>query len=290
MEKDDQPIADMVKEWFTKTARHEWRRLQRNRYHQIEFIVTMHFLTKYLPKDGLVLDAGGGPGRYTIELAKKGYNMVLLDITPELLKTAKRKIKRAGVQERVKEIKEGSITDLSAFNDETFDAVMCLGGPLCHILDAKQREHAASELVRVTKAGSPLFVSVIGRLGVLRTIFLRLPEEMQDCRHHWETGDYIPGLLPRAEVTGFTAAHWFLPEELLELFERHGVETLDMAALEGLSSHHEGKTNRLAKDEEKWKMWMDIILRTCNHPSIVGGSEHILLVGRKCRKSRLAER
>jgi hypothetical protein len=38
----------------------------------------MHFLEKYLPKKGLVLDAGGGPGRYTIELAKKGYDVVLL--------------------------------------------------------------------------------------------------------------------------------------------------------------------------------------------------------------------
>ena len=281
METDDQRIADMVKEWFTKTARREWRRLQRDPYHQIEFVVTMRFLRKYLPKDGLVLDAGGGPGRYTIELAKKGHNMVLLDITPDLLKIAKRKIKRAAVQERVKEIKEGSITDLSAFNDETFDAVLCLGGPLCHILDAEQRERAASELVRVAKRGSPLFVSVIGRLGLLRTILLEFPDEIQDCRHHWETGDYIPGLLPRAEVTGFTAAHWFLPEELRELFERHGVETLDTAALEGLSSHHVRKTNRLAKEEEKWKMWIDIILRTCNHPSIVGSSEHILLVGKK---------
>jgi hypothetical protein len=54
-----------------------------------------------------------------------------------------------------------------------------------------------------------------------------------------------------------------------------------MAALEGLSSYHVRKTNRLAKDEEKWKMWMDVILRTCNHLSIVGSSEHILLVGRK---------
>ncbi|MEM3695337.1 MAG: class I SAM-dependent methyltransferase [Candidatus Bathyarchaeia archaeon] len=44
----------------------------RDPYHQIEFNVTMHLLKKYLPKEGLVLDAGGGPGRYTIELAKQG--------------------------------------------------------------------------------------------------------------------------------------------------------------------------------------------------------------------------
>jgi len=135
--------------------------------------------------------------------------------------------------------------------------------------------------VRVAKTGSYLFISVIGRLSLLRTILLQFPDEIQDCRHQWEAGDYIPGMLPSPKVTGFTAAQWFLPEELQVLFEKHGVETLDMAALEGLSSHHIRETNRLARDKEKWSMWIDILLRTCNHPSIVGGSEHMLFVGRK---------
>jgi 2-polyprenyl-3-methyl-5-hydroxy-6-metoxy-1,4-benzoquinol methylase len=42
----------------------------------------MHFLEKHLPKKGLILDAGGGPGRYTIELARSGYDVVLLDLVP----------------------------------------------------------------------------------------------------------------------------------------------------------------------------------------------------------------
>lgn len=154
-------VEDIVKEWFTKTVRDEWRRLRRDPYHQIEFLVTRHFLEKYLPKRGLVLDAGGGPGRYTIELAKRGYNIVLLDLAPEMLKLAKKKIKRAGVQGRIKQIIEGSITDLSVFADDSFDAVLCLGAPLCHILNAKQREKAAGELVRVAKVDAPVFVSVI---------------------------------------------------------------------------------------------------------------------------------
>jgi 2-polyprenyl-3-methyl-5-hydroxy-6-metoxy-1,4-benzoquinol methylase len=150
-------VEEIVKDWFTKKAIYEWQRLQRNPYHQIEFIVTMHFLEKYLPKDGLVLDAGGGPGRYTIELAKRGYDVVLLDLVPEMLKVARRKIKKAGVLGRVKQFVQGSIEDLSMFTDETFDAVLCLGAPLCHVLNAKQREKAAAELVRVAKKRSTDF-------------------------------------------------------------------------------------------------------------------------------------
>jgi len=277
MKNDDRQIEEMVKQWFTKTARYEWKRLQQDPYHQIEFIVSTYFLEKYLPKHGLVLDAGGGPGRYTIELAKRGYEVVLLDLVQEMLKLAKRKIKRAGVLRKVKQFAHGSVEDLSMFTDETFDAVLCLGAPLCHLLDTKQREKAAMELVRVAKRDAPIFVSVISRIGILKTILVEFPHEMQYAKHHWEVGDYVPGL----QGEGFTAAHWFLPEELHELFEKQDVEILEMAGLEGLSSHHRKETNRLYKDQERWKIWVEILLKTCTHPSVVGCSEHFLLVCRK---------
>jgi len=273
----DEEISRMVKEWFTQTARYEWRRLKQDAYHQIEFAVTMHFLHKYLPEKGLILDAGGGPGRYTIELAKQGYEAILLDMVPEMLKLAERKIKRAGVKRRVKQIVEGSIEDLSMFGDETFDAVLCLGAPLGHILNEQRREKAVGELVRVARKKAPIFASVISRLGVLKTLLIRAQTEMPYAKHHLEVGNYVPGI----HGEGFTAAHWFLPEELRDLFEAQGVEVLEMAGLEGLSSHHPKETNRLFKDDEKWKMWVEIILKTCTHPAVVGSSEHFLFVCKK---------
>lgn len=200
-----------------------------------------------------------------------------MDLVSEMLKTAKREIKKAEVQTRVKQLLEGSIDDLSMFGDETFDAVLCLGGPLNRLLNIKQRVKAASELVRVAKKNAPIFVSVISRIGLPKTILVGFPHEMKYAETHLETGDYVPGL----NGEGFTAAHWFLPEELRELFETQGVEALEMAGLEGLSSHHEKETNRLYKDQEKWKTWIDVLLKACTHPSVVGGAEHFLLVGRK---------
>lgn len=194
-----------------------------------------------------------------------------------MLEIARRQIRKEEVQSRVKKIMEGSVTDLSMFGDETFDAVLCLGGPLSHLLSVEERETAAGELVRVAKKNAPLFVSVIGRLGVLKTILLEFPHQMKFCRHHLEVGNHVPGVTGE----GFTAAHWFLPEELRELFEKQNVETLDLVGLEGLSSHLEEATNELYRDRETWEMWMDIIIKTCNHPSVVGTAEHILYVGRK---------
>ncbi len=135
-----------MKEWYAKIAGSEWwRRLTRDAYHEIEFTITMHFPHKCLPKIGLVLDAGGGQGRYTVELAKKAYEVVLLDITPRMLKIAERQIKKAKVGNRVKQIVEGSISDLSTFGDEIFGAILCLGAPLSHLLEEDERQKNRSK-------------------------------------------------------------------------------------------------------------------------------------------------
>ena len=280
---DKELVTGMVTDWYKKTAKREQKRLQRDPYHKIEFIVTSHFLDKYLPKRGTILDAGGGPGTYTVELAKKGYDLVLLDLTPELLTIARKQIQRANVQGHVKKIGQGTISDLSEFPEGTFDAVVCLGGALNHVLGRRQRSKAVAELARVTKRHSPIFISVISRLGLMTSLLVNSPDEIQDCKHHLETGDYAPGIMPRSEVTGFTAAHWFLPEELIRLCERHGMQVVEVAALEGLSSLHDKEVNRIAKDKRKWSAWIDIMLWTCNHPSIVGSSEHFLVVGKRMR-------
>ena len=92
MKIDNKQIDRLVKDWFAKTSSYEWRRLRQDAYHQLEFIVTMHFLEKHLPKKGLVLDAGGGPGRYTIELAKRGLGLEPMGIMQdEILRLYKEK-------------------------------------------------------------------------------------------------------------------------------------------------------------------------------------------------------
>ena len=57
----------------------------------------MQFPKKYLPKKGLILDAGGGPCKYTVELAKQGYDVVLLDLAPVNLEFVKRQMILCGM-------------------------------------------------------------------------------------------------------------------------------------------------------------------------------------------------
>jgi hypothetical protein len=82
-------------------------------------------------------------------------------------------------------------------------------------------------------------------------------------------------------TTGFTACHFFLPEELHEAFDLRTVEFITMAGLEGLGSNHRSKINRLARDERRWADWKVTHFETCTHPAVVGLSEHMLIVVRK---------
>lgn len=276
-----------VIKYYDEYAERECKRLFRDAYHRLEFTVTMHFLDKYLPKAGVVLDAGGGPGRYCIELAKKGYDVILFDLSPKSLELAKKKIARAHVGNRVKQIIEGSIIDMSIFNDEQFDAVLCLG-PFSHLIEKPQREKAANEIIRVVKNGAPLFIFVINLYGVFRVVLQRqrLHQELTDPSHEemfthsihryrWHETPH------KGKTQSFPDAYFWHPRELKELFESKGLETLQMATCEGLSSHLQGETNKLYRDKEKWAKWTELILKTCTDPVLLGTGEHLLYVGQK---------
>jgi ubiquinone/menaquinone biosynthesis C-methylase UbiE len=268
----------LIKDYYASYVRKEWKRLVKSPYNRLEYDTTCHFLRRYLPTGGLLLDAGGGPGRYTIRLAKQGYDVVLLDMTPANLKFARRRIKKTGLQAKVRDVTEGSIVDLSRFADQTFDGVLCTGGPLSHVLDPAERQKAIAELVRVAKPGAPIFVSVISRLSVLvvELILAQFEIELPHFKPLRDSGDYFGG-------SGFTACHFYLPEELEQDFQKQPVEILAMAGLQGISSHHAKKFNHLARSEKRLAIWMETHYQTCTHPSVVGLSEHMLIV---CRKRR----
>ena len=132
----------------------EWRRLDSGAQYRLEHLVTMHALKRHLPaltqdRPCHVLDAGGGPRRYTLALAAQGYTMSLFDLSPALLALARWRIAESGpaVCERVPAVVEGSITDLARFGDEQFDAVLCLGGVLSHVIEDALRRQALAELL-----------------------------------------------------------------------------------------------------------------------------------------------
>ncbi len=264
---------------YTKNVLKEWKRLVKNPYHRLEFETTLHFLKKYLPKKALILDAGGGPGRYTIELAKRGYDVTLLDFVPANLQFALKKIRKAKVQKRIKGVVEGSITNLSMFKDNTFDAVICLGGPLSHVHPESEREKAISELIRVTKKNAPIFVSVMAKFVTLMRGPGNYAHEIKMTKHFkkfaFEGDDYH-------FWKGQAFCHFFVLDEFKKLFDNKKVKVLEIVGLEGISSPDQKGTNKLYKDKKSWKNWMEVHYKLCTHPTVVDTSQHMMIIVRKC--------
>ena len=69
-------VAHWIERYYDRDPGCEWERLER---HRTEFAVTMRALLEYLPPPpASVLDCGGGPGRYAIELKRDGNTQLLL--------------------------------------------------------------------------------------------------------------------------------------------------------------------------------------------------------------------
>ncbi len=80
---------------YDRQPEREWERMDR---HRTEFGVTLRALAEHLPPPpGRVLDCGGGPGRYAIELARRGYEVMLYDLSAACLRLAREKAAEAGV-------------------------------------------------------------------------------------------------------------------------------------------------------------------------------------------------
>lgn len=117
--------------------------------------VTWKITEPYVPKNNqaLVFDAAGGTGKWTIPIAKCGSRVVLGDVSEGMLKVAKEKISKEGLQGQI-EVKECDLRELD-FEGETFDLVFCEHA-LCFI---KEQERVIKELVRVLKRGCPIIVT-----------------------------------------------------------------------------------------------------------------------------------
>ena len=265
-----------VKKYYADYGIKEWKRLMKNPFNKLEFLTTMRYLKKYLPKKGRILDAGGGPGRYTIELAKRGYKVTLLDYTPELLKIGVKQIKKAKVDKKVESVIEGDIRNLSVFKDSSFDAVLCTGAPLSHLIKKSDRVKAVKELKRVAKKGAPIFISVIGVLAIAQTAIWKFPDEVKTSffRRYLYTGDYFGG-------HGFTASHFFRADELSALVKSCGLKLIAVVGLEGLASGNEIHFSQNFNKKDRWNHWLKMHYKTCEYPSVVDMSQHILIVARK---------
>ena len=247
---------------------------------KMEFEFTMTIITSHLPRNAEILDLGGGPGRYTIELAKLGHSLHLADLSQPLLDVAKEKIAEFEI-ENVKSITQVNAVDLSVYADSSFDAVLLLG-PLYHLTGETERHSCIKEVHRVLKDNGVVFAAFIphlyGAIGVVERL-LNSPEKgnIETLKRVFERG-----VFNNLVDWGWQEAYYPTSDELESLFSTNGFSKVLLRSIRGWGCYKAEQILNL-KDENptKYEAIIELINKTADHPSIIDMCEHAIYIGQK---------
>ncbi len=257
-----------VKSFYRKFAARYDELASASYYKKVYDEITWRFVKPFLPESGLVLDAGGGTGRWAVPMAERGLRVIVYDISKEMLQVASRRAEEENLGHLISTM-EGDIREMR-FSDSTFDFVLAEGDPISY---CGNPEKAVQELARVQKPGSYISAGVD---SVYSIAFFMLNMESKPI-------DKIRSLLRDKKVyienLGFHT--WaFTPAGLEQLFTKCGLEVVSIAGKPVLFLG-KPETSYIFEDSKKVRKLIDIELELCQERSLLGLGGHLHIVARK---------
>lgn len=251
----------------------EENRLTTNNARRIEFITTVRIMDELFENKSKILDCAAGTGIYAFYLADRGHQVTATDITP-------RHIQLINDQKQNKEYEmETAVldaTDMSLFEDESFDVVLNMG-PFYHLITEEQRKRCLSESLRVLRKGGLLLTAYIPRYYVFQHAAMSNSAYLDAdlAKQLINTGV----LRHDDEKCFWTDTYYASKQEMEALYIQNGVEIVDHFAQDGSApsfSHIVDEWN-----EQQFQTWCDYHYSVCREESILGASNHVIIVGRK---------
>ena len=209
-----------------------------------------------------ILDIGCGQGRFAIPLAKRGFSITCLDISPVILDMARNKAKG------IKNITfiEGNAVDLSQFADRSFDLVLAMDGAISFC--GSEAKKAVLESCRVTR--EKLIMSVLSRARMVQLCVessLVLSGKLLEAVYEFmETGLWHQDQFPENKVftKGLTQDYLgtmkaFTLSELKTIIEQANMHILRLGAFGSFSDTFEKKTiDKIFQDNTLSKEFIDL--------------------------------
>ena len=238
-------------------------RLRRSHGHSIEFLTTIHYFNKLLPPGSRILDMCAGGGEYAFYLANKGHKVFACDLLEkhvDIMRSKPDADKLAGIE-------VADALDLSRFDENSFDVVLCMGA-LYHLFEPAEREKCMAESLRVAKNGGILAFAYINRNGAYIADF---------CRE-----GYPMELLAQVMKTGKSGVFYGMDfGEVDALTSKFPLDKITDIGTNGLRYPLADRINSATDDE--FEAYMRYHLATCEEPSIIGHSPNGLWIGKKNR-------
>jgi 2-polyprenyl-3-methyl-5-hydroxy-6-metoxy-1,4-benzoquinol methylase len=261
---------------FYKNAQVEWDRLDLPLC-RIELASTLSLVDMYFRKGARIADIGGGPGRYMIELLKRGYRVSLLDLSPQNVTFAAAKASEAGLKPDA--LLVGDARDLTQLSGERFDGVLALG-PLYHLTEKPERAAFLKTAKSLLEPSGILIASYLNASGIARSLLSDAPAWFGEVAN-------LPSLLTGAEFvgaracSGFTECVWTTPEEAAKEMRDAGFDLLDEAGAEGFAGGLRREIEALAQNNPAaFTHAIAFGVQTSKLPQYRRATDHLLLVGR----------
>ena len=101
-----------------------------SRHGQVEFLTTMKYIHACAEELNAksIIEIGAGTGRYSVPLAKEGFNVTAIELIEHNLEVLRSKLDGS---EPITAL-QGNALDLSHFSDDSFDMTLLLG-PMYHL-------------------------------------------------------------------------------------------------------------------------------------------------------------
>lgn len=240
-----------------------------SRHGQVEFITTMKYINKYLKKGMRILEVGAGTGRYSIEIAKRGFQVDAVELIQHNINILKNKI----TKDYTIDVRQGNAMDLSCYDNETFDMTLVLG-PLYHLFNDADKNQAINEALRVTKKGGVIFVSYcINEATIITWGFQKgnILEGIQSGIVDRDTYKCLsnPSLL----------FEMHRKEDIEQLMEGFDVERLHYVATDLVTNYMRDTIDVM--DEKMFETYLNYHFSICERPDLVGITNHSLDIFRK---------
>lgn len=267
--------------YFDAYGAREWDRLTESPTAEVGLHVHLHHLEAHLEPGMRVLEIGAGAGRFTMALAELGCRVLVADLSVGQLALNRSKAAELGFADAVEDWVELDICDMGALEAGAFDAVVCYGGPLSYVFDA--RERALDECLRVLRPQGLLLASVMSLWGAVHHFLpgvYRQPPEVNAAI--LRTGDLTPAIQPAHHC------HLYRADELSRFLARPGVEVLALSASHALSAAWGDELEVIRADPQRWAELLRHEVEACQSPGLLDAGTHIVAVARWLGRPRAA--
>ena len=241
-------------------------------FERIKSLVERHISSPALK----IVDVGGGTGKYSEWLAKKGHQVHLVEPIPKHIKLAQN---RANKLKNKFSVQFGESQKL-AFRDNFADLVL-LHGPLYHLQKKADRDLTISEAKRIVKKGGIILAiainytasTLVGLLNGLihkNSFFNMCKAELTSGIHN--PPDDFPWLLAEA--------YYHKPEQLKDEFISQELTYLNTYAVEGMAWLDKNFFATII-DKKKKKTLLELIEITENDRYLLPFSPHMMIAVKK---------